>query len=128
MCVTVIIFVGLCLASMLPTSVGSKRNKRTLSSISQWNPIIQHVPSIFLLCGSMGNTCKNSIDCCGKSVCGYASGYDYHSPRCCGSLGVTGCKTTGQWSGTGCCIHSYHCEWLDQKKGTTHCMPTLYKK
>jgi hypothetical protein len=59
---------------------------------------------------------------------GYPRGYDYDTTRCCGQTGATGCKINAAGFYSGCCVHTHHCEWRDETKKTTWCMPTLYKK
>ena len=123
-----ILLTSMCLVGVIASPVSSnKRDKRMLDNTQETNKIVRPWPPIYNLCGVIGQTCKNTSECCAKNTCGYPNGYDESSPRCCGEADATGCKMTGQWPGTGCCVHTNHCEWLDQAKGTTHCRRTIYK-
>jgi hypothetical protein len=123
------ILVGVCFIGVIASPIGNnEREKRELVNPIELEEIIVPRPPIYQLCGIIGNTCKNSSDCCTNNFCAYPSGYAYDSTRCCGGTTATGCKIDATGLNTGCCVHTHHCEWRDATKKTTWCMPTLYKK
>ncbi len=60
-------------------------------------------PIYWNFCDFMGTTCRNATDCCKPYQCGYPSGYNYTTTRCCGIQGSTGCTIVSGTNGKGCC-------------------------
>jgi hypothetical protein len=126
---TFVLLASMCIVVAIASSISSnKRDKRMLRNPEPPEIIVQPWPYPFQVCGFIGFNCTNETDCCNKNACGYPSGYDYDTTRCCGQTGATGCKINSAGFDSGCCVHSHHCEWRDATKKTTWCMPTLYKK
>jgi hypothetical protein len=122
-----ILLVSVCILCVIASPIGSnKRDKRIVDPLPP-GIIAQPWPPIYGLCGVMGSACKNSSDCCSPYTCGSPPGYSGNSARCCGTMGVTGCKMTANGVGTGCCERHY-CETITYNNGktTTMCMEYIY--
>jgi hypothetical protein len=89
--------------------------------------IIWRWPIYLNLCGSMGTTCQNATNCCKPYQCGYPSGYNYTTTRCCGIQGSTGCTMIPGTNGKGCCSRHY-CTYIDSTNKRTVCREIIYKK
>ena len=119
--------IGAALASPVKRS---ERSRRALVDPHLSDTILIPQPpiQIYWIGLPMGSVCKNDSQCMSKLECGQPIGYGYDTTRCCGTFGATGCKIGVSGGESGCCVHSYHCEWRDQAKKTTWCMPTIYKR
>ena len=104
--------IGVALASPVKRS---ERGRRALVDPHLSDTILLPQPpiKIYWLGLPMGSACKNDSQCMSKLECGQPIGYGYDTTRCCGTFGATGCKIGVSGGESGCCVHSYHCEWRD---------------